>query len=437
MRGSPRIQYERTCVLLPPGAGVEWAVAVIDGSWDKYRFTLTNSADDAGIGDLDVRHVIAVNPSEWGDLRAFFEQHYPQVVFIRLEAETPQDLVKKLGDIVLIPIPPEPEPEPVPAPGEGFPLRGVHDRAGGDWLFNEELKGWCLVPVYLGTTPQRLGLLADPDIRFLVNLRYSYAVDDGGQGTMPGPDRLAEFEQACIETMEKNPEAWAFVYCNEMNNAREWPAGYSLTPEYYRDSYNRIWAAKPAGARLMPGAIDPYNAIWGDWRRVWRDILDSITDCDGLAWHAYTHGPEVELIWGERRFGDEPLVGVFYDLRVLEDLQATVPEQFADRIQVVTESNHLTRWDESIGWEADSGAWVREAFEYFASRGVAGACLFRFGYEDWRFGDLPEVLDALRWLDWTDLESTSTCASIPTTSMASTPSRSHWERFLWWLRGIR
>jgi len=97
MRGQPRIQYERTYVLLPPGADAVWVDAVICATWDEKRYTIGGSADDAGIGDLDVRQVIAVNPGGWpGDLHAFFEQHYPGVQYEPIEASTPEELGQKL-----------------------------------------------------------------------------------------------------------------------------------------------------------------------------------------------------------------------------------------------------------------------------------------------------------------------------------------------------
>jgi len=99
-RGTPREQYQRTYVLLPPDADQTWALAVVDGSWDQHRYTIGGSADDAGIGDLDVRRVVAVNPGKWpSDLRAFFEEHYPGVEYIPVEAETPADLAQKLRQL--------------------------------------------------------------------------------------------------------------------------------------------------------------------------------------------------------------------------------------------------------------------------------------------------------------------------------------------------
>ena len=90
VRGSPRDQYNRTYVLLPPGADSSWAKAVVEATWDEHRFTVGGSADDAGIGDLDFRRVIAVNPALWGDdLAAFFAHYYPGVVYVPVEATTP------------------------------------------------------------------------------------------------------------------------------------------------------------------------------------------------------------------------------------------------------------------------------------------------------------------------------------------------------------
>ncbi len=99
-RGSPRVQYDRTYVLLPSNADVTWALAVVDGMWDNQRYTMGSSADDAGIGDLDSRRVVAVNPGAWpSDLRAFFDKHYPGVEYVAVEADTPAELEQKLKQL--------------------------------------------------------------------------------------------------------------------------------------------------------------------------------------------------------------------------------------------------------------------------------------------------------------------------------------------------
>jgi hypothetical protein len=99
-RGLPRVQYDRTYVLLSPTADVAWARAVVESTWDQRRYTIGGSADDAGVGDLDVRRVIAVNPQEWqGDqsLEAFYAQYYPGVEYSAITAATPEELAQKLA----------------------------------------------------------------------------------------------------------------------------------------------------------------------------------------------------------------------------------------------------------------------------------------------------------------------------------------------------
>jgi hypothetical protein len=72
------------------------------GAWERYRWTIGGSADDAGIGALDVRTVIAVNPRLWpGDLAQFFQTYYPGLRYIPIEAATPQDLAAQLSTLIL------------------------------------------------------------------------------------------------------------------------------------------------------------------------------------------------------------------------------------------------------------------------------------------------------------------------------------------------
>jgi hypothetical protein len=102
-RGLPREQYERTYVLLPPGASAAWARAVVDATWDSHRYTIGGSADDAGVGALDIKRVIAVNPRLWPGgaeaLRLWYRVWYPGTEFVAVEAETPAELVRKLKEI--------------------------------------------------------------------------------------------------------------------------------------------------------------------------------------------------------------------------------------------------------------------------------------------------------------------------------------------------
>ncbi|MCC6603334.1 MAG: hypothetical protein IT327_09010 [Anaerolineae bacterium] len=90
---SARMNYRRVYVLLPPTASQKWALAATKGGYDG-RFTIGFSADDAGIGNLENRHVLAVNPHHWPEVltASWFQQHYPGVKFTAVVANQPEDL---------------------------------------------------------------------------------------------------------------------------------------------------------------------------------------------------------------------------------------------------------------------------------------------------------------------------------------------------------
>lgn len=96
----PREPYERTYLLLPPGAGDPWLEAVLaSGVWERHRWTIGGSADDAGMGPAG-RRVIAVNPELWpGDLHVFFAQYYPGLTYQVVRVATPEALQEALSHL--------------------------------------------------------------------------------------------------------------------------------------------------------------------------------------------------------------------------------------------------------------------------------------------------------------------------------------------------
>ncbi|HSH00900.1 MAG TPA: hypothetical protein VLL52_00185 [Anaerolineae bacterium] len=79
-RGAPRVQYERTYHLIHNSVDEATAITIFRDARNKGR-TVGFSADDAGIGDLDVRHVEVYGwPSnEHQALRDFYATNYPGV----------------------------------------------------------------------------------------------------------------------------------------------------------------------------------------------------------------------------------------------------------------------------------------------------------------------------------------------------------------------
>lgn len=110
-RGRPRAQYKRTYLLLPNEPATaegnarleKWIQAVVaSGVLTRFRWTLGGSADDAGIGDLDKRTVIAINPDTWPtSLAEFFAKEYPGVALDSIQAATPDELRDKLANMAL------------------------------------------------------------------------------------------------------------------------------------------------------------------------------------------------------------------------------------------------------------------------------------------------------------------------------------------------
>jgi len=93
-RGKPRTQYERTYILMPPGADREWQEAVLDsGVLLERGWTMGFNRDDAGIGDLDRRTVVVVNPSAWPEpIEAWFDRWYPGVNLRPVSVASPDAL---------------------------------------------------------------------------------------------------------------------------------------------------------------------------------------------------------------------------------------------------------------------------------------------------------------------------------------------------------
>jgi hypothetical protein len=86
-------------VLLPPTADRKWLLAAAQGSYDG-RYTIGFSADDAGVGELAGRHVLAVNPHHWPEplTAAWFHKNYPGTHFTAVVATTPEDLENWLNN---------------------------------------------------------------------------------------------------------------------------------------------------------------------------------------------------------------------------------------------------------------------------------------------------------------------------------------------------
>lgn len=115
-RGEPRVQYERTYVLAPPDRNLSSLASEIAPLLDLYRLTLGASADDSGIGNLDVRNVCAVDSEAWeSGLESFFEQYYPGVNLYKAGGRYSENLRWAIDGSVF----------ETPRPMNGFQVKGA------------------------------------------------------------------------------------------------------------------------------------------------------------------------------------------------------------------------------------------------------------------------------------------------------------------------
>lgn len=518
-RGEPRIQYERTYVLMPQDATLDEMLAT-QQKYYQYRYTFGQSADDAGTGNLGVRKVIAVNPSRWpGNLKEFFETYYPGVIYTPVETNPtelkltyptthmppyitgrfgdvrpgyvhtgldlrsswtqwndevvcafpgeviragydPQESsfgvqIKTLatmanGDLVLIryahlreesnaiyvkvgdTVQPgqrlgRPDstgsstadhlhidvrvngkyvnPEPLisfPAVGRDFPLLGIYDRGGGEYLASKGVRGWCVEPIYLGTSAQTLDFtsLASKDIRVIANLRYSYAVRDGGQGTIPVPDKWPQFVKALVDTINNSKGLYAFTLFNEANNSSEWPKGYDVKPADVVNLYNQVWNAVPTTTKVGLGALDPFHGQTGSVMDWWNTILAGISGADIIELHGYIRGPDPALVNSEAKFSDNPMRWQYLNyFGCVKTLLEAIPNRFAQAVKVITEFNHL--WAEcatappnpTLGWVKDATNVIQAAYDrIIKDTRISGLVMYRYSHDKWRMENYSLLL---------------------------------------------
>ena len=97
-RGLPRTQYARKYLLMPQITRRAYLQAIVDsGVMTKFRWTVGFSADDAGIGQLDSKSIIAMNSHEWGpNLLEWYSTNYSGISMEEITVTTPGQLREHL-----------------------------------------------------------------------------------------------------------------------------------------------------------------------------------------------------------------------------------------------------------------------------------------------------------------------------------------------------
>jgi murein DD-endopeptidase MepM/ murein hydrolase activator NlpD len=300
-------------------------------------------------------------------------------------------------------------------------IYGVHDeydgpevaRRAGSIMQQAGVRGYILWTEGIGANPNEpAGVDYRPrltgDHVVMVRLNNGY----GDEGTLPKPKFYEDFARRCANFVRNSSGPSIYIIGNEMNNPREWPQGKPIMPEDYARCFNlvyqRIKDVKPE-AIVCPGAIDPYNAQllfqqnspYGDIRLYWQTMLDNIPVCDGLAVHAYTHGPDPRSVEDEQRvFGQHPLETVRYHFWVFEDVLNATPDRFRQLPVYLTETDHIfIDREDNLGWQDVNSGWIWTMYQQvneWNQRGgqqIHAALVYRYpNLDEWRFVDKANVV---------------------------------------------
>ena len=399
------VSASRAATLLnaPNGAGV-WSVA--DGA--PLRVLPTNG--------VDWRTKLG-NPAAWLEVETYaFKRGFVRGDAVALPAAL--DARQAIGDAKL-------------AFGDSAWLYGIHDDFGARRadLFGAK-KGWVLFTEDVGGAGSSAfqAWAANPT-GFGVLVRLNNGYNDGfrGPGTIPDLAGYDAFAQKCASWVQRtmagvaNDFVCTFIIGNEMNNPREWPnpngdadvmnRDAAITPQGYADCFNRVYRAIKAvapNARVAPGAVDPYNALYLDCLAYFTQMMAGISALDGFAFHTYTHGPEVSRVTSLSAFQNDPLRWQYYDFMSYTTLMDHVPAKWRDLPVYLTETDQTPTEQNPNAWTGGRNGWVRAAYEEIArwnaqplAQQIQALILYRWvrgGGSDATYclQDKPEILTELK-----------------------------------------
>lgn len=276
-------------------------------------------------------------------------------------------------------------------------------------MIENGVRGAVCVPTYIGTDARVLDYRAaqDAGIEVCLNLRYSWSVDKGGQGTLPPVTNERAFIDAAIETVLSSRGVIAVTVGNEANNPREWPHDRALIPADVVRIYDEIRAGVSGRVMTAPGAVDPFYGPGSDNGAWFRNVWNVIAGAEFVDVHGYIRGPEAELCQSAARFGNDPLRWQSLNYwGCCKTLLEMLPERYRTAPVMVSEFNHLWRTVEpDWGWVTDAraGAVVRAAADAARAWNEAGGrnpvrwlCLYRWSGDEWAVEHNTEVRAAVR-----------------------------------------
>jgi hypothetical protein len=299
-------------------------------------------------------------------------------------------------------------------------LYGFHDPGGEQIMADAGRRGWILFTEAVGSDPNdRSGRdyrpWSDQDFGVICRINNGY----GSVGTIPTPDRYADFAQRVANFVAASPGCRTWIIGNEMNHSQEWPeasaarfaarghgpaeadlaaaAWPKIRPDTAAPAGSARWrrrrSASPppvasqscpqdyvrcfqmcrAAIRALPGhaddlvvvgAVAPWNAETtyptnptGSWIQYFTDILNGLGagGCDGIALHTYTHGSDPALITSTATM-NPPFQAYYFNFLAYRNFMTAIPA--AQRKLPV----FITETDQDVPWLDANNGWVQAAY---------------------------------------------------------------------------
>lgn len=276
-------------------------------------------------------------------------------------------------------------------------LHALHDVDGAELMADKP--GWLVVTVAIGHDPHDFSganfyAWTSRGYSVIVRLNNGYAP----AGTIPTPDRYADFAIRCANFVGASPGASFVIIGNEPNHENERPNGQIIYPENYADCYRRCYQqikARSAAVKVLVAGCAPWDNSSGmDWLDYWRIVLVHCGVCDGFALHTYTHGPDPALITSE-----EKQHGWHWQFRVYQEQCNAIADTDLDYLPVF-----LTETDQIEPWLDQDNGWVQAAYGEIDAWNQAGRtpkihclALYRSNQDDqWSFAAKNGVKQAFQ-----------------------------------------
>lgn len=273
-------------------------------------------------------------------------------------------------------------------------IYGIHD-PGGEHLLNG--RGWVVFTETADSQPGDYRRYVDQGLGVIVRLNHGYGK---GTGTIPTPDRYAEFAKKCAAWADASHGIEWLTIGNEIALEWEWPTDHPVSLATYLDCYRQCYAAIKAvapHAKIAPQAVAPWNASTpdaSDWILQLRFMLLAL---DGLAdWinlHAYTRGYGLDSFTSGERM-NPPWQTHYSGWETLYQFMHVVPDHMRHLPVMVTETNGNAPW---LQYQA---GWVQSLYEQIerwnakpGAQQIRTACIFRWAPHDSQW-DISQCVQA-------------------------------------------